>query len=55
MAVGMSSADLIHRNGFGAALWQSRKAFIAASSSSTHAAPDLLFGEQCEEAFHLVQ
>ena len=35
MVASMSSADLTHRNGFGAALWWSRKAFIAASSSST--------------------
>jgi hypothetical protein len=31
----MSSADLTHQNGFGSALWQSGKAFMAASSSST--------------------
>src|SRR5690242_18266367 len=57
MAARMSSADLIHLNGLGSALCWSRKALMAASSSSMllNATADLLPSQQGEEALHLVQ
>lgn len=53
----MSSADLVHRNGFGSVLWTSMKARMSASRAFggvVNPAADLLFGDQGEEAFDLI-
>ena len=58
MEASMSSADLVRRNGLGSALFRSMNEAMSAPEggyAAIDAAPDLLVGEEREEALDLVE